>query len=57
MTVFPIQVLDDYDPEEYAEFLQERLLVIEEQKAELQAIREAKLLRTAAAEAKAAANP
>lgn len=57
MTVFSIQVLDDYDPEEYAEFLQERLLVIEEQKAELQAIREAKLLRTAAAEAKAAANP
>ena len=49
------QVVDDLDPEEYGQFLKDRLLVVEEQKAELQAKREAKLLRTAVAEAKASA--
>lgn len=41
-----IAVVKNIDPDEYAKFLQERLKIIEEQKAELQAKREAKLLRT-----------
>ena len=41
-----IQVVDDLTPESYAEFLEERAAVVEAQKAELQAKREAKLLRT-----------
>lgn len=41
-----IAVVKDLDPEEYAGFLQERLKIIEAQKAEIQAVREAKLLRT-----------
>ena len=41
------QVVDDLTPESYAEFLEERAVIVEEQKAELQAKREAKLLRTA----------
>ena len=47
LTRFP-QVVDDLTPESYAEFLKERAVVVEEQKALLQAQREAKLLRTAA---------
>ena len=42
------QVVDDLTPESYAEFLQERADIVEEQKAELQTKREAKLLRTVA---------
>jgi len=41
-----IQVVDHIDPEEYQEFLAARKLVIAEQKEELKAIKEAKLLRT-----------
>ena len=40
------KVVDDYDPVEYAEFLEERKLIIEKQRQELQEKREAKLLRT-----------
>ena len=47
------QVVDKLDPTEYGQFLEDRKLVIEEQKAEIQAAREAKLLRSAVAEAKA----
>ena len=39
-------MVDDLTPESYAEFLKERAVVVEEQKALLQAQREAKLLRT-----------
>ncbi|XP_041969352.1 39S ribosomal protein L11, mitochondrial [Aricia agestis] len=42
-----IQVVKELDPQEYAEFLEERKRVIEEQKKELQEKREAKMLRTA----------
>ncbi len=41
-----IQVVDRYEPEDYAEFLKEREKIVEEQKADLQAKKEAKLLRT-----------
>jgi len=43
-----VHVVDDLTPESYAEFLQERADIVEEQKAELQTKREAKLLRTVA---------
>lgn len=41
-----IQIVKDLDPIEYAEFLKQREQVIESQKAELQAKRDAKMLRT-----------
>lgn len=42
-----IQVVRDLDPTEYAEFLTERKVIIEQQKKELQEKKEAKMLRTA----------
>eukprot|EP00088_Acartia_fossae_P042256 TRINITY_DN44323_c0_g1_i1.p1 TRINITY_DN44323_c0_g1~~TRINITY_DN44323_c0_g1_i1.p1 ORF type:complete len:203 (-),score=13.58 TRINITY_DN44323_c0_g1_i1:168-743(-) len=41
-----IKVVDKIDPDEYQAFLEERKLIVEEQKAEIKAIKEAKLLRT-----------
>ena len=41
-----IRVVDDLDAKEYGEFLKERAKIIEKEKAEIQAAREAKLLRT-----------
>lgn len=41
-----IAVVRHMDPEEYGKFLEERVKIIENQKEELQAKREAKLLRT-----------
>ncbi|XP_055698817.1 39S ribosomal protein L11, mitochondrial [Phlebotomus papatasi] len=41
-----IEVVRNLDPEEYAQFLEERKLVVEDQKKELQEKREAKMLRT-----------
>nr|ACO15046.1 39S ribosomal protein L11, mitochondrial precursor [Caligus clemensi] len=40
-----IKIVDRLDPEEYAEFLKESAQVVEDQLAELKAIKEAKLLR------------
>ena len=51
-----IKVVDDVDPARYAAFLAEREVIVAEQKAEIQAAKEAKLLRTAVAEAKASAS-
>ena len=42
-----IKVVDSIDPEEYQEFLEGRIAVVEQQKKELQEAKEAKLLRTA----------
>jgi large subunit ribosomal protein L11 len=42
-----IEVVRDYDPKEYEEFLKERSEIIEQQKKELQEIKEAKMMRTA----------
>ena len=42
-----IKVVDSIDPEEYQEFLEGRGRVVEQQKKDLQAAKEAKLLRTA----------
>lgn len=41
-----IEVTKELDPKEYGEFLEERKAIIEEQKKELQAKKEAKMLRT-----------
>jgi len=41
-----IKVVDKIDPDDYQEFLEQRKLIIAEQKDELKAIKEAKLLRT-----------
>ncbi|KAJ1529669.1 hypothetical protein ONE63_006428 [Megalurothrips usitatus] len=41
-----IQVVRDLDPVEYGKFLEERVKIIQQQRDELQAKREAKLLRT-----------
>ncbi|XP_071454013.1 large ribosomal subunit protein uL11m [Hetaerina americana] len=41
-----IEVVKDLDPKEYGDFLNERKVVVENQKKELQEKREAKLLRT-----------
>jgi large subunit ribosomal protein L11 len=41
-----IQIVKELDPVEYGEFLQQRARIVEEQKAELQAKRDAKMLRT-----------
>ena len=41
-----IRVVDHIDPEEYKELLDNQREVVKEQKAELKAIKEAKLLRT-----------
>eukprot|EP00095_Tigriopus_kingsejongensis_P012047 maker-scaffold90_size386344-snap-gene-1.23 protein:Tk12047 transcript:maker-scaffold90_size386344-snap-gene-1.23-mRNA-1 annotation:"39s ribosomal protein mitochondrial precursor" len=49
-----VQVVDAIDPVWYAEFLQERQGIIVQQKADLEAKREAKLLRTAQAAEKEA---
>ena len=42
-----IKVVDEIDPEWYQEFLEERKEIVRKQKEEIQAIKEAKLLRTA----------
>ena len=42
-----IRVVDEIDPEWYQEFLEERKEIVKRQKEEIQAIKEAKLLRTA----------
>lgn len=42
-----IQIVRELDAEEYGEFLKQREQIIESQKAELQAKRDAKMLRTA----------
>ncbi|KAK0181997.1 hypothetical protein PV327_000172 [Microctonus hyperodae] len=41
-----IQVVRDLDPDEYAEFLKERAIIVAEQKKALQEAKEAKMLRT-----------
>lgn len=41
-----VRVVDEIDPVEYKAFLENHARIVEEQKAELQAVREAKLLRT-----------
>merc|ERR1711915_306782 len=41
-----IRVVDEIDPDEYQEFLEARKVIVAEQKEELKAMREAKLLRT-----------
>ncbi len=41
-----VSVVDEIIPVEYKEFLENQAKIVEEQKAELQAAREAKLLRT-----------
>lgn len=41
-----IEIVRDLDPEEYRQFLDERKIVVEDQKKELQEKREAKMLRT-----------
>ncbi|XP_063985960.1 large ribosomal subunit protein uL11m isoform X2 [Diachasmimorpha longicaudata] len=41
-----IKIVREIDPDEYAEFLKERAVIVEEQKQELQAAKEAKMLRT-----------
>lgn len=41
-----IQIVRDLDPVEYGKFLEDRKLVVEDQKRELQEKREAKMLRT-----------
>lgn len=41
-----IQIVRDLDPEEYGKFLEERRIVVEDQKKELLEKREAKMLRT-----------
>ena len=42
-----IKVVDKLDPEWYQEFLEERKEIVKRQKDEIQALKEAKLLRTA----------
>lgn len=42
-----IEVVKDLDPDEYAKFLEERKIIVEEQRKELQEKKEAKLLRAA----------
>ena len=41
-----VRVVDKLDPEVYRIFLQERAQIVAKEKAEIQAAREAKLLRT-----------
>ena len=41
-----VHVVDKLDAEEYGKFLEERAKIIEQERAEIQAAREAKLLRT-----------
>ncbi|XP_059613810.1 large ribosomal subunit protein uL11m [Phlebotomus argentipes] len=41
-----VEVVRELDPEEYAQFLEERKAIIEEQRRELQEKREAKMMRT-----------
>ena len=41
-----VHVVDKLDAKEYGKFLEERALIIDEEKAAIQAAREAKLLRT-----------
>lgn len=42
-----IEIVRDYDPKEYAEFLKQRVDIVEQQKKELQELKEAKMMRTA----------
>ena len=42
-----IKVVDKIDPEWYQQFLEERKEIVKKQKEEIQALKEAKLLRTA----------
>lgn len=41
-----VEVVRDYDPEEYAKFLEEKKAFVAAKKKELQEIKEAKMLRT-----------
>lgn len=41
-----VRVVDKLDPEEYRQFMAERAEIVAKEKAEIQAAREAKLLRT-----------
>jgi hypothetical protein len=41
-----VRVVDNLDPVEYGNFLKERAVIVAKEKAEIQAAREAKLLRT-----------
>jgi large subunit ribosomal protein L11 len=41
-----VRVVDHLDPKEYGKFLHERAEIVAKEKAEIQAAREAKLLRT-----------
>ena len=41
-----VRIVDNLDPEEYGQFLKERAEIVAQEKAEIQAAREAKLLRT-----------
>lgn len=41
-----VKIVRDLDPDEYGKFLEERKIVVEDQKRELQEKREAKMLRT-----------
>ena len=41
-----VRIVDRLDPEEYGKFLEERAEIVAKEKAEIQAAREAKLLRT-----------
>lgn len=41
-----IEIVDRLDPEEYQQFLEERKVVVENQRKELQETRDAKMLRT-----------
>lgn len=44
-----IEIVKELDPVEYGEFLKDRARIVEQQKAELQEKRDAKMLRTGAA--------
>ena len=41
-----VRIVDNLDPEEYGQFMKERAEIVAQEKAEIQAAREAKLLRT-----------
>lgn len=41
-----IEIVDQLDPVEYQQYLEERKIVVDEQRAKLQEAREAKMLRT-----------
>lgn len=41
-----IEIVNNLDPNEYGQFLEERKLIVEQQKKDLQERKEAKMLRT-----------